>query len=200
VTGVKGQVQQRGVERRRAILEAAIDVFARTGYRGSAVNEIGEQAGITGTGVLHHFGSKAALLLATIRERDRRAEPGFRSLAENGGIEMLQGLVRYARQADLEPGLNALHTVIMAESLGEDSPAHDYFLDRSRLVVAQLATGIERGKEKGEIRSNVDSAATATMVLAFQEGASLMAQLDPALSLADLYDTFLSGLIQHLSP
>jgi AcrR family transcriptional regulator len=200
VTGVKGQVQQRGVARRQAIVEAAIEVFARTGYRGSAVNEIGELAGISGTGVLHHFGSKAALLLATIRERDRRAEPGFRSLAETGGTDMLRGLVRYARQADTEPGLNALHTVIMAESLGEDTPAHDYFLERSRRVMAQLASGIERGKELGQVRTDVDSAATAAMVLAFQEGASLLSQLDPDLSLADLYDSFLGGLITLLSP
>jgi AcrR family transcriptional regulator len=200
VAGVKGQVQRRGIERRQAILEAAIEVFARSGYRGSAMNEIGERAGITGTGVLHHFGSKAALLLATIRERDRRAEPGFRSLAELGGVDMLRGLIRYARQGETEPGLNALHTVILAESLEEGTPAHEYFLDRSRLITGQLAKGIDRGKEQGLIRVDVDSTATAAMVVAFQEGASLMAQLDPSLSLADLYDTFLGGLIHHISP
>ncbi len=199
MSGVKGQVQRRGLERRQAILAAAIEVFARSGYRGSAVNEIGERAGITGTGVLHHFGSKASLLLATIRERDRLAGPGFRSLTEEGGIEMLRGLVRYARQAEDEPGLNALHTVILAESLDDDSPAHAFFLERARAVSSHLAMGIDRGMELGQIRSDVDSKATAAMILAFQEGASLMAQLDPALSVADLYDTFLEGLITYLS-
>ncbi len=195
MVGVKGQVQQRGVERRQAILEAAIAVFARDGFRGSAINDIGARAGISGTGVLHHFGSKAQLLFAVIRERDKRAEVAFRELADTGGIEMLRGLRRYAHQAVDEPGLNALHTVLLVEGLAEGSLTHEYFQTRLTRVTRWIADGLERGKGAGEIRGEVDSAATAAMIVAFQEGASTNWQLNPSRSIVELYDSFFDNLI-----
>jgi len=161
VVGVKGQVQQRGVERRQAILSAAIEVFARNGFRGSAINDIGARAGISGTGVLHHFGSKAGLLFAVIQERDRLAEVGFRDLADAGGLEMLRGLIRYARKGLEEPGLNALHSVLLVEGLGSDSITHDYFVARMGQVTRLLAEGLAQGQAAGEIRHDVDVDATA---------------------------------------
>jgi AcrR family transcriptional regulator len=199
VVGVKGQVQQRGVARRQAILEAAIAVFAEHGFRGSAINEIGARSGISGTGVLHHFGSKAQLLFAVLQERDRRAEVEFRQLANTGGIEMLRGLVRYAHQGAAEPGLNALHTALLVEGLSQESLTHDYFVARETAVSRRLAEGIERGKETGEIRADVDADAVAAMIVAFQEGASLVWQLQPEQSIVVLYETFLEGLIKNIS-
>jgi AcrR family transcriptional regulator len=199
MVGVKGQVQQRGVARRQAILEAAIEVFAEHGFRGSAINEIGARSGISGTGVLHHFGSKAGLLFAVIQERDRRAQLEFRELADAGGLDMLRGLIRYAHQGVAEPGLNALHTVLLVEGLGDDSLTHDYFVTRQARIIDWLAQGIERGKAAGEIRPDVDAAATASTIVAFQEGASLLWQLDPAQSIVDSYETFLEGLIRDIA-
>lgn len=199
VVGVKGQVQQRGVERRQAILSAAIEVFARNGFRGSAINDIGARAGISGTGVLHHFGSKAGLLFAVIQERDRLAEVGFRDLADAGGLEMLRGLIRYARKGLEEPGLNALHSVLLVEGLGSDSITHDYFVARMGQVTRLLAEGLAQGQAAGEIRHDVDVDATAAMIVAFQEGASLVWQLDERRSIVDLYTTFLDGLITSIS-
>ncbi len=199
MVGVKGQVQQRGVARRQAILEAAIAVFAEHGFRGSAINEIGARSGISGTGVLHHFGSKSQLLFAVLQERDRRAEVEFRELAHEGGIEMLRGLIRYAHQGEAEPGLNALHTALLVEGLSADSLTHDYFVARQTSVARWLADGIERGKASGEIRGDVDAAAVASMIVAFQEGASLVWQLQPEQSIVGLYETFLAGLIKDIS-
>jgi AcrR family transcriptional regulator len=199
MAGVKGQVQKRGVDRRRAILEAAIEVFSKHGFRGSAINEIGARAGISGTGVLHHFGSKSELLFAVIRERDLRAEEEFRELADTGGIDMLRGLVRYAHQAVAEPGLTALHTVLLAEGLADESLTHEYFDTRLRRVTRWLARGLERGKEAGEVRADVDTAATAAMIVAFQEGASMVWQLNPSTSIVELYENFLEGLITRIA-
>src|SRR5438445_6310992 len=117
MAGVKGQVQRRGVERREAILAAAIEVFAVRGARGGALAEIGERAGTTRAGVLHHFGSKEGLLLAAIKERDRRAGEDFVALGQEGGVALLRGLMRYAQQAEDEPGLSALHITLLVENL-----------------------------------------------------------------------------------
>ncbi|NTW38886.1 MAG: helix-turn-helix transcriptional regulator, partial [Cellulomonadaceae bacterium] len=50
-------------ERRRDILEAALEIFGAKGYNKGPLAEIAEQVGMTHAGILHHFGSKDELLL-----------------------------------------------------------------------------------------------------------------------------------------
>lgn len=49
--------------RRREILEIAAQLFARKGYRGTSMREIGEQAGVLGGSLYHHIRSKDALFV-----------------------------------------------------------------------------------------------------------------------------------------
>ncbi len=49
--------------RRRAILEIAARLFARHGYRGTSIRDIGEQAGMLGGSLYHHIRSKDALFV-----------------------------------------------------------------------------------------------------------------------------------------
>ncbi|WP_031112422.1 helix-turn-helix domain-containing protein, partial [Streptomyces sp. NRRL S-146] len=68
MAGVKGQVQKRGVERRRAMVDAAIELFARQGVRGTGVAAVAERAGATPSALIHHFGSKDGLVRAVLEE------------------------------------------------------------------------------------------------------------------------------------
>ncbi len=47
-------------------------MFGEQGFRGSSLREIAARVGISEAGLLHHFGSKAGFLTATLEERDRR--------------------------------------------------------------------------------------------------------------------------------
>jgi AcrR family transcriptional regulator len=49
--------------RRRQILEIAAQLFARKGYRGTSMRDIGEQAGVRGGSLYHHIKSKDALFV-----------------------------------------------------------------------------------------------------------------------------------------
>lgn len=49
--------------RRREILEIAARLFARKGYRGASMRDIGEQAGVLGGSLYHHIKSKDALFI-----------------------------------------------------------------------------------------------------------------------------------------
>jgi AcrR family transcriptional regulator len=53
-----------GSPRRERLLEAAAEMFARRGYHGVGIDDIGAAAGISGPGVYRHFPSKQALLEA----------------------------------------------------------------------------------------------------------------------------------------
>ena len=52
-----------GSDRRRQILEIAAQLFARKGYRGTSMRDIGEQAGVLGGSLYHHIKSKDALFI-----------------------------------------------------------------------------------------------------------------------------------------
>ncbi|MGE4430293.1 MAG: TetR/AcrR family transcriptional regulator [Sphingobium sp.] len=50
-------------ERRRQILEIAAQLFARKGYRGTSIRDIGDKAGVLGGSLYHHIKSKDALFI-----------------------------------------------------------------------------------------------------------------------------------------
>ena len=56
-------------ESRSRILSAALTEFAASGYRGASVGAIATRAGMSQSGLLHHFPSKELLLAAVIDER-----------------------------------------------------------------------------------------------------------------------------------
>jgi AcrR family transcriptional regulator len=171
---LKGQAQ-RGAQSRRAIVAAALDVFAVRGFRAGALTEIADKVGLTPAAILYHFGSKDALLVAVIAERDRRASDVLARSPEGDGLASIRGVMDIAELIEREPGLAALHTVLQVESFDPESPAHEYFLERSRVVRAMVE------------------------FVAFQEGASVMWLLDDNLSIVDLYRSYVDGFIESVA-
>ncbi|QYG92115.1 TetR/AcrR family transcriptional regulator [Iamia sp. SCSIO 61187] len=174
MAGVKGQVQARGVERRRAIVAAATEHFAREGYRGTGIGAIAKAAGVTTGGVLHHFGSKEGLLIAVLQQRDRDAVAAFESAPTATVADELDRWVDVAAWNEGRAAVAALHTVLLAETIAEDHPARGYFIDRNRAVVEVLAGTLQRGVDRGELRPDLDVAAKAAELHALIEGAHLL--------------------------
>lgn len=71
---VAAPVTARGQQRRAAILDAAAALFLEHGFLGTAIDEVGAAAGISGPGVYRHVASKDALLMAVL---DRLWSDGF---------------------------------------------------------------------------------------------------------------------------
>ncbi|HEU5150451.1 MAG TPA: TetR/AcrR family transcriptional regulator [Iamia sp.] len=173
MAGVKGQVQARGVERRRAIVAAAAEHFAREGYRGVGIGAIAKAAGVTTGGVLHHFGSKEGLLVAVLQQRDREAVAAFEDAPRATVADELDRWVDVAAWNEDRAAVAALHTVLLAESIAEDHPARQWFLARNRRVVEVLAGTLRRGVERGELKADLDVATKAAELHALIEGLHL---------------------------
>ncbi|MGH2363358.1 MAG: TetR/AcrR family transcriptional regulator [Chloroflexota bacterium] len=58
--------QARKVQRRDRILDAALSVFARKGYRDAAVDDVGLEAETSKGGIYFHFANKQAIFLALL--------------------------------------------------------------------------------------------------------------------------------------
>lgn len=70
------------VDTRQRILDAAAELFARTGVRAVGVNEIWFAAGVAKSTLYQHFRSKDELVAAVIRQRDEAWCARLRSAAD----------------------------------------------------------------------------------------------------------------------
>ncbi len=64
--------RQRDVERRDELLAAVVDAFARGGLGGRSLREVAAAVGTSHRMLIHHFGSRAALLVAVVQEVEAR--------------------------------------------------------------------------------------------------------------------------------
>jgi AcrR family transcriptional regulator len=193
------RADSRGVARREAIIEAATDVFARNGFRTSSLSDVADRAGVTAQGVLYHFGSKEELLLSVIRARDRWKAEIKAEMPPEAGWASIRGIVRFAEIAEAAPNLHALQTVLRIESIDTDSPAHEYFRTRDRLVLENTVACLRVAQGAGEIGPDVDCLRVARQIVAFQHGAAVLWLRNRELSLVELYRDYLSGLERALT-
>jgi len=61
--------QRRPAERRREILDAAVEVFGEHGYDCATIADVARRAGVSAGTVVHYFGSKGGLFEAAVRDR-----------------------------------------------------------------------------------------------------------------------------------
>ncbi|HET9796752.1 MAG TPA: TetR/AcrR family transcriptional regulator [Gemmatimonadaceae bacterium] len=154
------QAERRSDDRMQALLDAALGVFARDGYRTATIDDVAAAAGVTKGAVYHYFDTKEALLLSVI-ERSHvlafgRAEEALRdaSLPASTRIRLLVRKVFSERSAGSSDRLLGL----LVRSAAHEVPrAHERWLREgpARLwtLVARL---VEEGKARGEFRADAD--------------------------------------------
>ena len=76
--------ERRPDDRPQEILEAALQVFARDGYRNTTLDQVAEAAGVTKGAIYHYFDTTEALLLGVIEHSQKLAF----SRAEIGSLFM----------------------------------------------------------------------------------------------------------------
>lgn len=171
--------KEQGERTRRAILDAAIALYAEAGVRGTGLIAIGKRAGVHHATVLYHFKSSRELLLAVLQERDRLFLEYSRDVLDRGGLEALRLLPFTGRFNVEHPVLAKLFAVLQAEALDPDAEAHAYFLERRGQARAMVVELLRTAKKRGEIRKDVDVETTANVVLAFTAGINVGSFLDP---------------------
>jgi AcrR family transcriptional regulator len=92
----QGTVRVRSKRRREEIMNAAAVLFARRGFHGVSIDDIGSAAGMSGPGIYRHFPSKEAVLSQMLLDISERllAEGGRRASAAADAQEALDALLR----------------------------------------------------------------------------------------------------------
>ena len=168
-----------GQAARERILDAATTAFGEHGYRGASLASIGRSIQMTQQGVLYHFPTKVALLLAVLEERDRQGQSTWPRNRDFAGTEVLD--VWDATVADNVEryGLVRLAHVLGAEATEDDHPARDYFIQHFDIGRGMLREGFRAGVASGELRDDLDYELVIRQVLAMSEGLENQWLIDP---------------------
>jgi AcrR family transcriptional regulator len=98
--------------RRAEILAAAAELFARHGFHGASIGDLGRAVGLTGPALYRHFRGKDAVLAQMLLDISDRllAEGTRRAAAASGPAEALDALLRWHIDFALDnPALITVH-------------------------------------------------------------------------------------------
>jgi len=144
------------VDKRRAILEAAIRVFAREGYHATRVADIADEAGVAYGLVYHYFRSKEAVMTELFTERwSLLLQAGDELVAEQiPPRDKLYGIARFIIDSyRYDPELMKVIIIEVTRAANSFGRTH---LPQIRQAYDQVARIVREGQEQGTFRREID--------------------------------------------
>jgi AcrR family transcriptional regulator len=184
-------------------MEAALGVFARSGYDRATVDEIVRQAGFSKGAFYVHFESKEDLFWAMLEERISRQQEAFRQAVEHS-----QPLADNVRTI-LSGVFGLLREDPLWGSLFAEFAAH---ASRNEMVRQRLAAMYQRwreliveilsaGRAAGRVRKDIDLPFVATLLIATVEGSVMQSHLAPeTVRLEEIVEPLTRTLSEWLAP
>lgn len=171
----------RGERTRRAILAKAVDIASTEGLEGLSIGRLATEVEISKSGLFAHFGSKEELQLATVRAASEIfADTVVRPTADlEPGLARLSALTRswleYLRGSCFSGGCFFSHAYHEFDS--RPGAVRDEIAAQKRKWGQAFVHHACIGKERGELRSNIDPAQLAFELDAAGELANSLFQL-----------------------
>jgi AcrR family transcriptional regulator len=180
----------KGLAKREEILDAALEVIARNGYRRTSVRELAAAVGLSQAGLLHYFASKEELFAEILLRRDAVDLASGDDVAEPA----LEALVRIVRHNAEVPGLVQLYAQYSVEAAHPDHPEHSAFADRYARIRQFLLDDLTARQAAGELPAQLDARVVANLLIAVSDGLQTQWLLDPELDMAD-HLAYLVGML-----
>jgi AcrR family transcriptional regulator len=168
--------EQRRAEAERRVLDAAMALIARSGSRAVTLAEVGEAAGYSRGIVYHHFGSRERLLEAVVDEAQRFEAPAYQGDGLDHLVRIIEAYLRNIVRRT--PSVRAF-LQLWGEAIAADPVLEPLFARRDADFRHFLATVVRQGVADGSIRSDVEPAAAAVLVLALLRGTGLQLIAQP---------------------
>jgi TetR/AcrR family transcriptional repressor of nem operon len=170
----------KGEQTRREIIHKAAPIFNQKGYDGAALSDLMKATGLEKGGIYRHFESKQELAGEAFDHAWKLAiDARFEGTQEiPNSVDRLKQIVRNFRdrRAGVIPGgCPLLNTAIDSDDgnpqlRAKARQALTSWLDRLQDIS-------EEGKRRGEVRSHVDSAKLATLIVSMLEGSVMIRRL-----------------------
>ena len=189
-------------DRREEILKAATLLFSQYGFKGTTIAQVSEAVGLTDPGVLHYFPSKAHLLQGVLEYRDEKDFERYAKLISSEAKEfselfnMLENLVV---ENEKIPSLVRLFTVLVSESIRQDHPSHDFFVNRyrrAREIYKEQFFNLLRD----EVRPDVNIEELVSLIMAVMDGLQIQWLLDPEnVKMSETFNLFSKIVLEYLN-
>lgn len=161
---------ERQQAKRRQIMEAAGDCFARRGFHATTTAEICAAAGMSPGNLFHYFDSKSAIIEAIVDEERRDAADYFATLEDAPDLfEALLGFLDVVMAFAADKAYARLALEIAAEAvrnpaIGAMTAASD--AETRAAIAALLRTAVARG----QVDAQLDPAQAASWIAALIDG------------------------------
>ncbi len=184
----------RGHATKELIRDTAMDMFIESGFKATSLRDIAVRCGITHPGLLYHFRTKEALLMAVLQRRDDlEGEPvDFHHL---DGRALLDHLVAGAAKNARERGIVELFANLSVEATSADHPAHQYFVGRYSSLRATLTGGLEQLAATGALRPGIVPAVAAVHLIALMDGLQIQWLLDTDTDMVGALTVYVDSLL-----
>lgn len=188
----------KGIERRRQIIDIALEVFGARGFRGATLREVALRAGGTPAAILKLFGSKEQLLIAVLRHWDAATATVMGD--ELRGLEVLDGFRRLMRYHEQHPGLLQLYITIAAESATEDHPAQEFMRQRYARTLETMRVLLSDAVAAGDLQPLDPEviAVEASTLLSVMDGLELQYVVDRRSALEGTFSVYVDSLLARL--
>lgn len=173
----------KGVARRRLIVDTATRLIARNGSRGTSLAQIARESGVSQPGLIYYFPTKEDLLNAALDARDQVEEAALWP-TDSDAFDLLDTIVASVKTWEDAPDAVGMHTVLVAENVGQDGHLRPRLSARYRATVDRFSEALQDAQAAGTIRGDVDAHAKAMECIAFINGLETAWLLNPELPAA----------------
>jgi AcrR family transcriptional regulator len=172
-------------------------VIAERGYRGATLAAVAERVGLTQQGLMHHFPTKEALLVAVLEARDQWDMASAALHGRAWPLEVVANLVEYNAT---RPGIVQAFTVLAGDSVTEGHPAQEFFRSRYAHVRGGGAEAL-RAEYGDRLPGGLSPERAATLLAAVVDGLQVQWLLDPeAVDMPGAFRDFLALLAPPPEP
>jgi len=187
---------ERTRQRKEQVIHEAMRFFGQYGFHGARLADIAKAAGVTEPGLLHHFPSKEHLLMEVLAERDRLDHERYDPTIQGELGDPLNSFQELVEHNETVPGLVQLFSVLVAESIDDQHPGHDFFKHRYQVLRDQTVDVLRKAQARGEIRNDIRAEDLVSMLFAMMDGLQIQWLYDSAsINMAGLFKHFI-GLLR----
>ena len=141
---------------------------------------VAEAAGLSQTGLLHHFPSKESLLAGVLARRDEQDMAALGDVAQPHGWEVFDQLVRLVEHNTRRGPFVRLFTAMAGEAIDAEHPGHAWLRQHHRDAAEMISAGLRQAQDEGTCDREAPVERIAQVTLAVMDGLQIQWLMDPA--------------------
>jgi AcrR family transcriptional regulator len=190
-------------QRREQLIDAALNVILKEGYRGVSIEAIAREAGVTRPVVYDHFPNLARLLHALVEREEHYSLGQLADVVPDdpGGRDPVEffstGVRLFLEAVQKRP---ATWRLILLPLEGTPEIVRDHVEHNRERILKQIEHLVLHSMKEGQLPGDLDAELAARMVRDLGEEAGRMVLTDPKHYTPDRYERFVQSVVRLILP